>query len=111
RIRVEISFESQRCPGHEESRRSTHTETETFDSVDAAREWIMDRVNVSDLASAGQPMYRSGSDGGSRRVGRVYSYWREYVDRRRGRYSVWETAWVTVERVAVTPVAIGEVVA
>ena len=108
-IKARIDYQAQNSPSDHESRMNAHSETETFKNTDEALEWIKDRVNVENLADNGQNMYRDTKDGETKKIGKIYSYWKEYCDRQRGHYNVWETAWIEITEVEETPVDIEEV--
>lgn len=114
KYRVNISFEAQNSPSDHESRRGTHTETTTCDTIDEAIEFVKKHVNIENLVESGQNMYidRETEEGvtESVNIGKVYSYWKQYYNPQSGKRNVWETAWVKIQEMEIDEVPLEEAV-
>lgn len=114
KYRIELDFEAQNSPSDHESRQRTHSKSENFDNLEEALDFIQKHTEIENLAESGQATYidREQEDGTTETVktGKAYSYWTEYMDRNRGHYNVWETAWVTIKKLEIEELPIEEAV-
>lgn len=110
---VNIDFQAQKSPSDTESRRGTHSRSEKFHDLEEAIEFIEEHTEIENLAESGSSMYvdRETEEGTKTvEVGKVYSYWKEYHNRERGTYNVWETAWVEIKELEVDELPIEDAI-
>jgi len=95
-IEVKTSKVSAPCPAkiHTEGR-IYDVETEEFDSMKEALDWLDSVIPVS--LDSGKPVYRDTKDGNHRQTGKVYSFWKDKI-RRKGSY--WAQYWVEIRKVS-----------